>query len=127
MADQQADQAGWTAGRSNVWGELQPMLDRLFSPFEAILANEVVARDARSVLDIGCGAGATTLAIADRLKVSGACTGVDISPDLIALACRRADEKQANAHFKFGKALSRGPEPRLHETLLKKRWQNATS
>lgn len=99
MADQQADQAGWTAGRSNVWVELQPMLDRLFLPFEAILVNEVLARDARSVLDIGCGAGATTLAIADRLKGSGACTGVDISPDLVALACRRANEKRANARF----------------------------
>lgn len=104
MADQQADQAGWTAGRSNVWVELQPMLDRLFSPFEAILADEVEAQNARTVLDIGCGAGATTLAIADRLKGSGVCTGVDISPDLIALACGRADEKQANAHFLCGDA-----------------------
>lgn len=99
MADQQAEQAGWTAGRSNVWVELQPMLDRLFLPFEAILAKEVVARDPRSVLDIGCGAGATTLAIAEHLKDGGVCTGVDISPELVELACRRADEKQANAHF----------------------------
>lgn len=74
------------------------------SPFEAILVNEVIAQGARSVLDIGCGAGATTLAIAERLKGSGACTGVDISPDLVALACRRADQKQANAHFFCGDA-----------------------
>lgn len=103
MAGQQGDQAGWTAGRSNVWVELQPMLDRLFSPFEAILVNEVVAQNARSVLDIGCGAGATTLAIAERLKGRGACTGIDLSPDLVELACRRA-EKQAHARFLCGDA-----------------------
>lgn len=104
MAAQQAGKTVWTAVRSNVWVELQPMLDRLFSPFETILANEAVAQNARFVLDIGCGAGATTMAIAEQLKGDGVCTGVDISPDLMDLACRRATGEQANARFFCGDA-----------------------
>ncbi|WP_443971405.1 class I SAM-dependent methyltransferase [Sphingobium sp. CR28] len=104
MAHQLADQAEWTAGRGNIWMELQPMLDRLFSPFEAILVNEIVALNVQSVLDIGCGAGGTSLAMAQYLKGNGVCTGVDISPDLIDLACRRAAKEQINARFLCGDA-----------------------
>ena len=42
------------------------------------------------VLDIGCGAGATTLAMARRLGPEGFCLGVDISGPLIAAATARA-------------------------------------
>jgi SAM-dependent methyltransferase len=44
------------------------------------------------VLDVGCGTGATTLAIARQLGGAGQCTGVDLSVPMIALAQARAAE-----------------------------------
>ena len=40
-------------------------------------------------LDIGCGTGSTTVAIARRLGPSGSCTGLDISEPMIAAARNR--------------------------------------
>jgi SAM-dependent methyltransferase len=42
------------------------------------------------VLDVGCGAGATTLAVARALGPGSRCTGIDISAPLIATATARA-------------------------------------
>lgn len=86
----------WTAKRGNAWAELQPLLDRLFLPIEQWIADGVAVEDAREVLDVGCGAGATSLAIARRLSTSGRCTGIDISAALIGIARRIADEAALN-------------------------------
>ena len=52
------------------------------------------------VLDIGCGGGSTTIAIARAVTPDGVALGIDISPDLTALAGRRAAEAGlGNARF----------------------------
>jgi SAM-dependent methyltransferase len=80
------------AGRS--WAELCDMLDRLLAPFAPLLLDEVEPLAGRRVLDIGCGAGALTLAAAER---GGRCLGVDISGPLIEAARARADRLGAMA------------------------------
>lgn len=93
--------ANWNDASGKTWAELQEMLDRLLAPFEARLIAEAApeAPDAR-VLDIGCGAGATTLAMARRLGPQGLALGVDISGPLVAAARARAQaEGLANAAF----------------------------
>lgn len=80
----------WNAHAGEVWVEQQEMLDRLFRPFERELVQAVEQCGAADVLDVGCGAGATTLAVARRLEGRGRCTGVDISVPLIDAARRRA-------------------------------------
>ncbi|WP_244734347.1 class I SAM-dependent methyltransferase [Mesorhizobium sp. 113-1-2] len=58
-----------------------------------------------NVLDVGCGAGATTLAMARRVGKGGNCVGLDISQPLVALATERARvEDVANASFEVGDA-----------------------
>jgi ubiquinone/menaquinone biosynthesis C-methylase UbiE len=86
-----------TAGRA--WVELQETLDRLFAPFEDLLVAAVAARQARRVLDIGCGTGSTTLAFARRLGSKGTAIGVDISEPMIALAKQRAEPESAPPRF----------------------------
>jgi SAM-dependent methyltransferase len=77
----------------------QASLDRLFEPFERLLAAKAAERSAQHVLDVGCGTGATTLAIAQRLGPPAVCTGVDISDPMIALARERAAREHLNARF----------------------------
>jgi SAM-dependent methyltransferase len=85
---QQADQ--WNQVSGPVWVEQQALLDRMLAPFAQRLVEEAFPGEGRKVLDIGCGAGATTLAMAERLGPGGLCLGVDISAPLIAAARARA-------------------------------------
>lgn len=100
-----AEAAAWNARRGEVWVELQDLLDRLFRPIEQVLAETVRTDGAHAVLDIGCGAGATTLAVARHLAPDGRCTGLDVSVPLVEAARRRSGEASiGTAAFVVGDA-----------------------
>ena len=73
------------AGRS--WAELGDMLDRLLAPFVPLVLDGIGPVAGRRILDVGCGAGALTLAAAER---GAEALGVDISAPLIEAARARA-------------------------------------
>jgi SAM-dependent methyltransferase len=73
------------AGRS--WVELGDMLDRLLAPFVPLLLGEIEPVRGSRILDVGCGAGALSLAAA---RLGGHCLGVDISAPLVEAARARA-------------------------------------
>jgi SAM-dependent methyltransferase len=88
-AEDQAKRWNSTAGRA--WVDAQPQIDRLLKPFEDLLVDAVAAHAPREVLDVGCGTGGTTVAIARRLGTTASCTGVDISVPMIEAARARAE------------------------------------
>ncbi|MCF7750195.1 class I SAM-dependent methyltransferase [Bacillus subtilis subsp. subtilis] len=85
-----AQHALWNGPAGQVWVQAQPMLDGLFAPFAERLANTLPHQAPRRVLDVGCGTGAVSLAIAARLGPAGRCTGLDISAAMIDAARARA-------------------------------------
>ena len=89
----------WNGCAGRGWVEAQDSLDRLFEPFEARLVEAVAARGAQRVLDVGCGTGSTTLAVARRAGAHGTSVGVDISEPMIALARTRAERESAPPRF----------------------------
>lgn len=73
---------------------------------DALLARAAYSSGER-VLDIGCGGGATTLAIAQDVQPGGEVLGIDISPELIAATTRRAAAAGiTNARFLCADAAS---------------------
>ena len=71
------------------------------------------------VLDIGCGAGATTLAMARRLGPSGLCLGVDISGPLVEAAKARAAAMElSSAAFLQADAQTHGFEPQRFDAVI---------
>jgi SAM-dependent methyltransferase len=94
----------WNGSAGDVWVEMQEQLDRIFAPVEALLADEVAALAPRSVLDVGCGTGATTLAAARRLAGGGYSLGIDVSEAMIETARQRARREGLGATFVSGDA-----------------------
>jgi SAM-dependent methyltransferase len=78
---------------------MQATLDHLFRPIEALLVE--AAAGARRVLDVGCGTGGTTLAIARSLGTEGRCTGIDISQPMIDTARTRSRAERQGAATTF--------------------------
>ena len=53
----------WNGPAGRAWVENQELLDRIYAPFEDLVVSVVSAKPRSAVLDVGCGAGATTLAV----------------------------------------------------------------
>ncbi|TAJ69335.1 MAG: class I SAM-dependent methyltransferase [Phenylobacterium sp.] len=81
----------WNDASGRTWVEMQGLLDRMLAPFGERLLEAGFPGEGRRVLDIGCGAGATTLGMARRLGPDGLCLGVDISGPLVAAAKARVE------------------------------------
>ena len=57
-----------------------------------------------SVVDVGCGTGSLVLAAKRRVGTEGTVTGVDASPEMIALARRKATRRRADVEFQVATA-----------------------
>lgn len=86
------DMAAYWDRAGKVWVEQQGLLDRMYRPIARAVVEAADLRNGEAVLDVGCGAGATTFEAAWRVGPTGRAVGVDISPALLALARRRAGE-----------------------------------
>lgn len=88
--DNPSQSALWNGPSGHAWIAQQAVLDALFEPFQTLLVDAAVACRPSRVLDVGCGTGGTTLALATRLGTATACTGIDLSAPMIDLARARA-------------------------------------
>jgi ubiquinone/menaquinone biosynthesis C-methylase UbiE len=108
----------WNGVAGRGWVEAQELLDRLFKPFERLLVEAVSARSASRVLDVGCGTGSTTLAVARLLGANGRCTGIDISDPMLAAARARAEREGAPASFVRANAQTHAFEPASFDMII---------
>src|SRR5262245_26124513 len=116
MDNEQSALWNGTAGRA--WVDAQEALDQLFAPFEDLLVNAVSEASARTVLDVGCGTGGTTLAVARSLGGNGRSVGIDISEPMLALARVRAEREQVAAQFIRADAERYAFEPAVFDAII---------
>ena len=107
----QGQSALWNGPGGHAWVDAQPLLDQVLQPFEDLLVEAVRAATPSRVLDVGCGTGSTTVAVARLLGNGGQCTGVDISRPMIEAAQARAARQGAAASFIVADAQVHAFEP----------------
>jgi len=89
----------WNGLGGRAWVDEQELLDRVFKPLETLLVEAVAADTRRQVLDVGCGTGSTTIAVAQVLKPHGQSIGIDISEPMVAAARARAEREGLAVRF----------------------------
>ncbi|SOZ51333.1 conserved hypothetical protein; putative methyltransferase [Cupriavidus taiwanensis] len=89
----------WNGASGQAWVEHQGLLDDMFRPLEEQLIRAAGSAAAQRILDVGCGTGSTTLALARHVGDKGHCTGIDISAPMLAAARSRAQRDGINASF----------------------------
>ena len=86
------DQAAfWSAQDS--WINFQPQMDICLRPVLDLALEHSQLTKGQSVLDIGCGTGASVSAIADIVGPSGHVLGVDIAQPLLDMARARCGDR----------------------------------
>ena len=79
----------WNGATGERWARLQATIDASLSAINDALMPFANPRPRERVLDIGCGAGTTTYALAKAVGPEGSVTGVDISEPMLEAARAR--------------------------------------
>jgi SAM-dependent methyltransferase len=101
----------WNSKAGTAWTELQERMDANLSAIgDAVLAFAAPG-PGMAILDVGCGTGATTLALARIAGPLGRVTGVDVSRPMLAMARERAKAAGLKIEFVERDASIQGFEP----------------
>lgn len=92
----------WQGKTGEAWAEEWRRTDRTLAPLNQALLAYALPFEGRRILDVGCGAGATSLAFGAALP-DAEITGLDLSGALVAAAQARVDGR-ANVQFVAGDA-----------------------
>ena len=79
----------WNGAGAAPWVERQERIDRMLAGVAEIAIARADPRPGESVVDVGCGTGATTLEIARRVGLTGQVVALDVSAPLMAKAAER--------------------------------------
>ena len=89
----------WNGAAGQTWARMQERMDQALAPVTAALLSLAAPEPGEDVLDIGCGSGETTLALAGAVGDEGSALGLDISEPLLERARARAEELLSEADF----------------------------
>jgi len=93
----------WNTAGGATWAGFQAQLDRQIAPLGEAAIRVLAPADGEQLIDIGCGCGDTTLALARRVGTGGSVVGVDVSRPMLDMARERA-AGAANLRFVEGDA-----------------------
>jgi SAM-dependent methyltransferase len=81
-----AEIAFWNGPGGQRWLSRQEAQDALLAPVAEVLLDRAAARGGEIVLDIGCGCGVTSIALARRVAPGGRVLGIDVSSPMLERA-----------------------------------------
>ena len=116
--DRNADQiAYWNGPGGEHWTERQPLQDILLAPISQILIDSAAANPGERIIDVGCGCGSTSIALAQAVAPSGFVLGIDISAPMLARA-RQLAPKTLPVDFVLADATVHPFDPASFDLLV---------
>ena len=101
----------WNASAGETWARFQAQLDRQLEPLGVEAMGRLPLKPGDRVLDIGCGCGETTLALAARVGAGGTAVGVDVSRPMLEVARARAADAPAATFLEADAQTAALPPP----------------
>lgn len=98
MTDNEDQKTYWSDKAGQSWVALQGVMDATLAPVLDLVLDRAGLQTGQTVLDVGCGAGTSTVQVAQRVGPQGHALGVDISDTLLAKA---KDLAKATPHASF--------------------------
>lgn len=89
MPGQPSQKEYWGGKVGDEWAAYAKQIDIMLAPIAEAALERAKFQPGERVLDIGCGAGGTSLEIARRVGPGGSVVGVDLSPQLLTVARQR--------------------------------------
>ena len=116
--DRNADQiAYWNGDAGRHWTDRQSVQDVLLAPVTEKLIARVAARPGQRILDIGCGTGAISMALARQVAPSGHVLGIDISVPMLERA-RQLTGRELPADYVLADATVYPFDPESFDVLV---------
>ncbi len=90
----------WNAVAGETWAQFQAPLDRQIEPLGLAAIDALQSVPGEHIIDIGCGCGQTSLALAARVAPTGSVLGIDLSKPMLEVA-RQRPRPAANLRMDF--------------------------
>jgi ubiquinone/menaquinone biosynthesis C-methylase UbiE len=115
--DRNADQiAYWNGINGQRWTDRQRDQDTMLAPVSDLLIDRAKVKTGERIVDVGCGCGATTIALAQRVGPTGHVFGIDISAPMLARA-RQVAPAELPVDFALADATVHPFEPASFDLL----------
>jgi SAM-dependent methyltransferase len=116
--ERNADQiAYWNGPGGQRWSDRQTAQDILLAPVSQVLINRIEAKPGDRILDVGCGCGGLSMALAGRVAPDGFVLGIDISAPMLARA-REAAPANLPVEFTLADATVHPFQPASFDLLV---------
>ena len=95
----------WNGDHGTAWARYADIVDIMFAEITEAVLNAANIGPGDRVLDLGCGSGGTTLALAERVTPVGSVTAIDVSAPMLERARQRSGAAGlVNVDFLLGDA-----------------------
>lgn len=94
------------------------MVPALFRPWATILIQAAAPKPGERILDVGCGTGIVARQVASQLQGRGTIAGLDLSPDMLAVARATAAREGLSIEWREGRAEQLPFSERSFELVL---------